>query len=56
METQLRTFLLSKNIPMPNFTEISLTVWISIENIHTNILLYIKDVFIFNFVMDLDFK
>jgi len=36
VKTQLRTFLLSKKIPVPNFTKISLAVWISIENTQTN--------------------
>ncbi len=36
VKTQLRTFLLSKKIPVPNFTKISLAVWISIEDTQTN--------------------
>ena len=33
-----------RSIPVPNLSKISLAVWISIENIHTNVALYLMGI------------
>jgi hypothetical protein len=43
-QNNLRIISPLSSIPVPNLSEISLAVWISIENIHTNVALYLMGI------------